>query len=497
MPIRQALISTITAAVLSLSALPLSAYPALSLSAAPGSFGRDHGVYVGEGKILDLESTRQLTLREGVWTLQFSPSGEKIAFVTSLEDHGEKFLAIKIVDTWRHEPEIQTLVKQPWQTGAGESQKTFELEILGWAGDDRYVLFHRLTYSAQSGQQISSSIERVDLSSGSREPQPILTDPNESEPGEVSWDYAWSPSHDRLLIGKKLSPSNDGGSSHYVRYFLCDPAAAQARTLKVDPVDTVLGWMDDARLTIARGMNTETPAFQSYDLATGVASASTRPSWMGMMSDPELSASHHWAPKKTDPKDPALQLDIVTHHLASSRGDDTAEASMIWIRRTTAGKKFSAFPVGVVPGNDFPEASWSPTGKAVAFVAHGDIFLANLAKRSATALEKQSVGEKMSCEEEKHLAASNLKQIALGILQYAQDNDEHFPAAANLEKTIYPYLKTISLFTLDGSRFVYHAPADLAMASMDEPAQTVLGEMELPCAHIVLYADGHVMIVDK
>jgi hypothetical protein len=489
MPLRQALVSTITVAVLSLTALPLSA--------APGSFGRDHGVYVGEGKILDLESTRQLTLREGVWNLQFSPSGEKIAFVTSQKDHDEISFAIKIVDTWRHEPEIQTLVKQPWQTGAGESQKTFELEILGWAGDDRYVLFHRLTYSPQNGQRMSSPIERVDLSSDSREPQPILTDPNESEPGEVSWDYAWSPSHDRLLIGKKLSLSDDGGSSHYVRYFLYDPAAAQARTLKVDSADTVLGWMDDTRLAIARGMNTETPEFQGYDLATGIASASTRPNWLGMMSDPELSASHHWTPKKTDPKDPALQLDIVTHHLASSRGDDTAEASMIWIRRTTAGKKFSAFPIGVVPGNDFPEASWSPTGKTVAFVAHGDIFLANLEKRPATTLEKQSVGEKMSCEEEKHLAASNLKQIVLGILQYAQDNDEHFPPAANLEKTIYPYLKTTSLFTLDGSRFVYHAPADLDMASMDAPAETVLGEMELPCAHIVLYADGHVKIVDK
>ncbi|MCW3059901.1 MAG: hypothetical protein JWQ02_1722, partial [Capsulimonas sp.] len=113
-------------------------------------------------------------------------------------------------------------------------------------------------------------------------------------------------------------------------------------------------------------------------------------------------------------------------------------------------------------------------------------------RRDADTREKLTAGEPLSCEEERDIATTNLKQIALGILQYAQDNDEKYPAQADYHDAIYPYLKDESLFTMGKGKFVYHAPVNLSLASLENPSTLMIGEMLLPCARIVLYADGHV-----
>jgi len=112
--------------------------------------------------------------------------------------------------------------------------------------------------------------------------------------------------------------------------------------------------------------------------------------------------------------------------------------------------------------------------------------------------EKLTAGGPRDCAEERQLAMNSLKQIGLGIIQYAQDNNEHFPEANSLRDSVMPYLaEDDSLFQIGNSRFVYHAPADLNLAHLDNPATTVLGTMNLPCARVVLYADGHVRTFNK
>ena len=172
-------------------------------------------------------------------------------------------------------------------------------------------------------------------------------------------------------------------------------------------------------------------------------------------------------------------------------------AHTLWVRQARAPKALSAVSVGITPGSDDPQAGWSPTGKAVAFIAHGDLFVTDLTERDATPQEKVAAGEKLSCEEELAVIGSNMKQIGLGIIQYVQDYDENFPPQTGWHDAVYPYIQNESMFNFAGVPVVYHAPANLSLRSMDAPADIVLATADAPCAHIVLFADGHVKAFDK
>ena len=99
------------------------------------------------------------------------------------------------------------------------------------------------------------------------------------------------------------------------------------------------------------------------------------------------------------------------------------------------------------------------------------------------------------------VSLSNLKQLGLGIMQYAQDHDQTFPPledAAAMKKAIMPYVKSESLFVHPNSKEAYQPNASLSgkkMTSLAEPATRVLGFEASPDANgrrAVLYADGHV-----
>jgi hypothetical protein len=62
---------------------------------------------------------------------------------------------------------------------------------------------------------------------------------------------------------------------------------------------------------------------------------------------------------------------------------------------------------------------------------------------------------------------------------------------------IRPYLPPDALLSVGNSPFVYHAPPSPSLAAMDAPADFVLGTMDLPCAQVRLYADGHVRTFPK
>ena len=76
---------------------------------------------------------------------------------------------------------------------------------------------------------------------------------------------------------------------------------------------------------------------------------------------------------------------------------------------------------------------------------------------------------------------SNLKQIALGIIQYAQDHDKRLPDAANWVDEIMPYFKTEAIFhdpsAPAGEHWSYaynRALSHQPLAALDSPVQTVL-----------------------
>lgn len=108
---------------------------------------------------------------------------------------------------------------------------------------------------------------------------------------------------------------------------------------------------------------------------------------------------------------------------------------------------------------------------------------------------------------------SNLKQLALGALMYAQDHDEVFPPAETWCDDLYPYLKNTQVFCCPVSPYGYAYNAALSkkpLAQVDAPAEMVLffeaahreknaagDPTKLPLAHrhnggdCFAYADGH------
>lgn len=105
---------------------------------------------------------------------------------------------------------------------------------------------------------------------------------------------------------------------------------------------------------------------------------------------------------------------------------------------------------------------------------------------------------------------SNMKQIATGMMMYAQDYDEHFlPKGASLIDKIMPYIKNKEIFTcpLDPPGTVSYTfnsgLAGVTLAMLEEPARTVMiyegkgGKLDYKHdgqAHVG-FADGHVKAI--
>jgi prepilin-type processing-associated H-X9-DG protein len=70
---------------------------------------------------------------------------------------------------------------------------------------------------------------------------------------------------------------------------------------------------------------------------------------------------------------------------------------------------------------------------------------------------------------------NNLKQIGIGLMQYSEDNDEHFPPATRWGAVIYPYIK---------ARGVYHCPDD-PMMPPDQSDVSVLSPLPYPISYAI------------
>ncbi len=96
---------------------------------------------------------------------------------------------------------------------------------------------------------------------------------------------------------------------------------------------------------------------------------------------------------------------------------------------------------------------------------------------------------------------SNLKQLGLGILQYAQDHNQTFPPlgdAGAMKKEVMAYVKSEALFVHPGSKEAYQPNSSLSgkkLSSLAEPNSRVLAfeaSAGTDGRRAILYADGHV-----
>jgi len=53
------------------------------------------------------------------------------------------------------------------------------------------------------------------------------------------------------------------------------------------------------------------------------------------------------------------------------------------------------------------------------------------------------------------------------------------------------------VFQVGSHRFVYLLPANASLAKIESPAETPQGMIDLPCARVVLFVDGHVKTFPK
>lgn len=95
---------------------------------------------------------------------------------------------------------------------------------------------------------------------------------------------------------------------------------------------------------------------------------------------------------------------------------------------------------------------------------------------------------------QKAVTISNAKQLGLGLMMYAQDYDETYPPADDPMEVLLPYIKNRTLFNNPASGeygFVYLFNSR-GLASIEAPAETVMGYLSGPGGRAAIYADGHV-----
>ena len=101
---------------------------------------------------------------------------------------------------------------------------------------------------------------------------------------------------------------------------------------------------------------------------------------------------------------------------------------------------------------------------------------------------------------------SNLKQIGLGLLQYTQDWDEHYPPMQSTEiakNALQPYIKSDTVFQNPTTRKPYRPNTSLShqpLASIQDPSTLMAYYDDGPNAdgeRGVLFADGHAKMVTE
>lgn len=480
---------------------------AAAISSADAQDTQQGACYLGFGKTLEAAPSRQLSLNANISQFLYQPGGLEIAYAGSQTDGDAVTSYIRLVGV-KH-GSVATLISTSGKTDAStESEQSAPYTLAGWSADARYLLLQKEwdvpTTDAATGY-MQQGFVCVDVGADPIHIAPIvlpdMAAPNPSISYQSIQDW-WSPDRTHILFADEAR-IKDGKASWTADLFcvVYDPKTDRFQTITESEKQAALGWIDGSHILLgSRSLPVEhksgdTKLFASVDIATGSQAVIPKPAKMpgvggGSISDLGTITG-------TSPKATYVILEDQSKHIEYAPKAGAADCHMLWVVRTQGPKPQSAASVGVTPGTDNPQAAWSPTGAQIAYISHGDLFVTDLTVRNATVPEKYAAGETLTCAEEQVLAAVNLKQIGLAALQYSQDHDEQLPSGDGWQNQIEPYLKDDSLFSIGGHPVVYHAPPNLSLASIDNPADSILATVDLPCATVNLYNDGHVKSFPK
>ncbi len=461
------------------------ALPAVADPASPPSHSsslRSDILYTHRGEFVQVSPMRALTLNAHVEQFAYDPLGLEIAVVGSETSGVQTAHFVKTLDAHTGKEISRFVITAP----AGD--KSVSVFLTGWSQSGKYLLMERETAVLENGDKVLDENLRWDLSASPATVSAISPAALLPAGAEAAGSIDYLSPTGRWLAFQQLYTGGD--SVLHNLFVLYDPE--QNKFLPLPGNRRILRWLGKDELGLFH-QEGDQRFYSRYNVVTGKETPTTEEAF----TSPSSNTSSVY---------PDLVLDTQTPDQTDGQHSGGSLPSyVIWIKRTPLGTlPLGAAAAGLMPnyreegaGSD-PQAAWSPTGKQVAFVANHDLCVTDVA--AATGLlpaEKIAVGLKLSCQEEQDLAVSNLKQIGLAIIQYTQDSDENFPVADGWVKTLTPYLKSTDVFRADGHAAVYEQPADLALAKMDAPAEAEQAYIDLPCARVVLFCDGHVKVFAK
>lgn len=159
--------------------------------------------------------------------------------------------------------------------------------------------------------------------------------------------------------------------------------------------------------------------------------------------------------------------------------------------------------VDLVPNPRRLAALIAPDESGVAYVnLHNQLFYIPLTHRDPKDLtEMLACGIEPTSEAVMENYMNNAKQIGLALIMYAQDYDEHFPIAGDVQDMIMPYVRNPSIFTdpRTGQNIFTYLLNGEHLGAIDNPAQKRIGFLDWgdPNWIIVIFADGHVKRVPR
>ncbi len=455
-----------------LSLLALLSFP--SAADPPASALRPDILYTRRGEFVRVMPMRPLTRDAHAQQFAYEPLGIEIAVVGQEVEGDNTVHFVKVLDARTgHEMERLTQAVPAEDDGGG-------FRLVGWSATGKHLLMQR--YAPDDTRETNQFVS-WDVSVGT--PTIHEIDLTSALPPGSRATYAQdhvSPRGHRVLFEQKYALRGEDGKfgPEQTAYLLYDPERGTFRAIAMPNKTWDVGWADEGHLRVhCAGPD------RQLDLSRDIVTGQTVP--YSDVPTPALASAHY--PDLTLDVEQRLQTDTKTDAKSGGR----INSHILWIRRTPPGRlALGVAAAGLTAGDDDPQAAWSPTGKQIAFLAHGDLCVTDLAEPGPLPKEKLALGLPLTCPEERAVAQSDLKQIGLGLIQYTQDYDETLPPAADVDERIYPYIQNRSVYGFQGSHWIYLPPKDLGLAAMEEPARTEIGTLDTPCAHNVLYADGHV-----
>lgn len=449
---------TLPLLLLGLFALPVAADP------------RPDILYTSRREFVRVSPPRPLTLNAHIDKFAYDPLGLEVACAGSDTQEGQTTYFVKTLDI-RTGKELHRLAMTVLQyTDAG-------LDILGWTPSGKYLLLlRRQPRTDEGGEGSITRLERWDLSADPPKVRPVAEDFSVPEGRRIDIIEHYASPHGRRVLLKSFYAL---GNSLHAIYQVYDAEQNIFQTIALlQGAEAYSTWADDSHLIVRLKDDDKQ---QQMDVVTGqITPLPTQKT--------DLPPTSKLFPDLTLTVDRKTQID--------STRSGGFESTLLWVRSAPRQKQLlSVVGAGMVMGKEDTQAVWSPTGKQLAFLNRGELYVTDVAlvpTSESLAGEKQALGLPLSCPEEREIATGNMKKIGLGILQYTQDYDEMYPTGDGVDEKLLPYIKSRSVFSVGSVHWAYQAPRDLSLAAMEAPADTVMGTMNLPCGQVVLYADGHV-----